>query len=669
MKTTAALASILLALSLFPPPLAAQQVPASLPMAAPLPPALPAAADVPYPGTMTLDIDATDTARGLYRVTQVVPVAPGTRRLTLLLPQWHPGKHGPRGTMAEIVDLTFTSSASGTSSASASGSASGGGTRTLKWTRDPVEVFAFHIDLPENAAEVTARFIHTSPLQAAEGRITMSADMLGLQWNLMSLYPAGHYVRQIRVRPTVTFPAGWTAFTALDGAQETASATGRRVTWAETDYDTLVDSPVFAGFNAARFDLGGRVSLDVLADDPRHLAATPADIAPWRALVAETLALYGGGHFDHYDILLGLTDKIGDIGLEHLRSSENTMSPTSLIDPVGMGWDRNVIPHEISHSWDGKYRRPAGLWTPDFRTPMQNNLLWVYEGQNQLWGYVLAARSGVQSKDIVLGMIAAAAGNLSEMPGRAWRPVEDTTHDPIFAARKPKPFASLARGEDYYTEGALAWLEADQLIREGTRGRKGLDDFAAAFYGQRPGDMGVLTYTFDDVVAALNAVWPHDWAAFLRTRLQEPGRPAPLAGIEKGGYRLVWREEPNPFDRGRHGDARVLSLTFSLGLTIDKDAKVTASQWGGPAFAAGIVPGAKIVAVNGTAYTPDVLRAAIIAAKADKTPIQLLVQRAERFQTVPVDYHGGLRYPWLERKSSVGPAGLDLLLSPRRAGP
>jgi len=652
MTRKAAALPALLALCLFAPLAAAQPIASSAPTAAPLPPALPAAADVPYPGTMTLDIDATDTLRGLYRVTQVIPVATGARRLTLLLPQWHPGKHGPRGTMAELADLTFTS-----------------GTRTLRWTRDPVDVFAFHIDLPEGTTAVTARFIHTSPLQPSEGRVTMSAELLNLQWNLMSLYPAGHYVRQIRVKPSVTCPANWTAFTALDGAQEAPSAGGRRITWAETDYDTLVDSPVFAGINAARFDLGNQVSLDVVADDAKYLAATPADLAPWRALVAEALALYGGRHFDHYDILLSLTDKIGDIGLEHLRSSENSMNPTALIDQVGMAWDRNVIPHEISHSWDGKYRRPAGLWTPDFRTPMQNNLLWVYEGQNQLWGYVLAARSGVQPKDVVLGMIASAAGNLSEMPGRAWRPVEDTTHDPIFAARKPKPFASLTRGEDYYTEGALTWLEADQLIREGTRGRKGLDDFAAAFFGQRGGDLGVLTYTFDDIVAGLNAVYPNDWATFLRTRLQEPGRPAPLAGIEKGGYRLVWREEPNPYDRGRFADGRLLSLTFSLGLTIDKDAKVTASQWGGPAFAAGIVPGARIVAVNGAAYTADVIRAAITAARTAKTPLQLLVLRAERYQTIALDYHGGLRYPWLERKSSAGTAGLDLLLSPKRTGP
>lgn len=650
MKSRALLASLLLS-TLLAVPAAAQPAPRSLPVAAPLVRSVPDAQDKPWPGTLAIEIDATDTARGLYRVTETIPVAPGTRRLTLLLPEWHPGKHAPAGTMAEIVDLRFFA-----------------GDSLLTWERDPLETFAFHVDVPEGARAVTARFLHTSPLQPSEGRVTMSPELLNLQWTAMTLYPAGHYVRQIRVKPTVTVPAGWSVFTALDGAQETAAPTGKRVTWAETDYEELADSPIFAGLHAARFDLGQRIALAVVADEPKHLALGAQGLAAYRALAAESLALFGGRHFDRYEILLGLTDRIGDIGLEHLRSSENTMNPTALTDWTGMAWDRNVIAHELSHSWVGKYRRPARLWTPDFRTPMQDDLLWVYEGQNQFWGYVLAARSGIQPKEVVLGMLATAAANLSGMPGRGWRPVEDTTHDPIFAARKPKPYASLARGEDYYTEGALTWLEADQLIRQGTSGRKGMDDFARAFFGLNDGQQGTLTFEFGDIVAALNAVHPYDWASFLKTRLYQPDRPAPLAGLERGGYRLAWREEPNPYDRGRFTENRTLSLTWSLGLTLDKEGKVTACQWGSPAFQAGIVNGAKITAVNGAAYTPEALRSAISAARTGTAPIQLLVQRGERFQTVPVDYHGGLRYPWLERNGTPGPAGLDLLLAPRRTG-
>jgi len=630
-------------------PVRAQPLAPSRPVAAPIPRDVPDAVDTPYPGVIALDIDATDTQRSLFRVTETIPVAAGTRRLTLLFPQWQPGHHAPRGAMAELVGITFSA-----------------GGKPVPWQRDPVEPTAFHLDLPEGAAEVTARFIHTAPLQPSEGRVTVTPDIINLQWIQMSLYPAGHYVRQVRVRPSATFPAGWTVFTALDGVAESAGPAGKKLSWAETNYETLMDSPIFAGINAARHDLGNHISLDVVADDPRNLPLRPEYLAAYRALAAETMTLYRGRHFDHYDVLLALTDRIGDIGLEHQRSSENTMNPTSFTDWDGQAWNRNVIAHELAHSWNGKYRRPAGLWTPDYRTPMQDELLWVYEGQNQFWGNVLAARSGVQPKEVVLGMFAAGAANLATLPGREWRSVADTTADPVIAARKPKPYSSMARGEDYYSEGAMVWLEVDQIIRDGSKGARGLDDFARGFFGQRDGDLGQLTYTFDDVVAGLNAVLPHDWAGLLRTRFYQPGQPAPLFGIERAGYRLAWREEPNPFDRGRFAETRTLNLTFSLGLTLDKDGRVTASQWGGPGFNAGIVSGAKITGVNGAAYTPDVLRAAITAAKDGTAPIQLLVQRGEKFQTAAVDWHGGLRYPWLERAPTVGPAGLDLLLAPHR---
>ena len=644
-----ALAPLVFAL-LGPAPAPAQPAARSAPSTAPLAPQIPSAADVPYPGTIALEIDATDIGRGVYRVTETIPVAPGTTRLTLFLPEWIPGHHGPVGRADQIADIRFFA-----------------GDRLLTWQRDPVETFGFHVDVPAGTPAITARFVHTSPLQGSEGRITMTAEMLNLQWDEMSLYPAGHYVRQIRVRPAVTFPIGWRVFTALDGQQASAGTTaGNRLSWAETDYETLVDSPIFAGRHAVRWDLGSGVSLAAVADEPALLALHPEHLATYRALVAEALALYGNRPFDHYDFLVAMTDRLGSIGLEHHRSSENQMEPETWTEWDAMGFDRNIIAHELSHAWDGKYRRPAKLWTPDYRQPMQDNLLWVYEGQNQFWGYVLAARSGVQSKDMVLGAIASDAGEYTQQPGRSWRSVEDTTHDPVFAQRRPKPFGSLARGEEYYTEGALVWLEADQLIRAGSGGRKGLDDFARAFFGPRDGDWGVVTYEFGDVVRGLNAVYPYDWAGFLKTRIEQPDLPAPLAGIERGGYRLVWKEEPNLYDRGRMAYNKNLSLYHSLGIGIDKDGRVTSSRWESPAFNAGIVTGARIIAVNGTAYDAATMRQAITAAKTAKDPIELIIQRGDRFKTVAIDYHGGLRYPWLERAPGPAPAGLDLLLAPRR---
>jgi len=637
------LALVLTAALVLAGPASAQTVPQSAPQAAPLPPAIPEARDVPFPGTIDLRIDASDVQRGVFRVVETVPVPAGERELVLLLPEWHPGKHDARGAMNLIADVRFEVDG-----------------QPAAWTRDPVDTYAFRIPLPAGAAQVTARFVYTSPLQTSEGRIVMTPEMLNLQWEAMSLYPAGHYVRQIRFDPTVKFPAGWDAWTALDGKR----VDGDTVRWAVVDYETLVDSPVFAGRYARRWDLGHDVFLSAVADKPNQLELAPANLARFRNLVDEALALYGARHFDHYDILLALTDRMGGIGLEHHRSSENDYNPNGFIKWDDYAWDRNVVAHELNHSWDGKYRRPAGLWTPDYRQPMQDNLLWVYEGQNQFWGLVLAARSGLQPKETVLGTMANAAGLYSVQPGRAWRSVEDTTLDPIIDKRKPQPYQTLNRNEDYYNEGMLVWLEADQVIREGTRGKKGLDDFARAFFGMNDGDWGVLTYTFDDVVRTLDGVYPYDWASFLQTRFQTPGQPAPLRGIEAAGYRLVWKDEMNPYEKGRSGDSGLLNLQYALGVTLDRDGKVVATLWGSPAFDAGIVNTAQVVAVNGEAYSAEVIRAAITAAKDGSAPIELLVKRGDRYLTVPVDYQGGLRWPWLE-PAGAGEQGLDRLLAPR----
>lgn len=618
----------------------------SAPVAVPTARTLPEPQDVPYPGTITLEVDASDTARGLFRVSETIPVAAGTRQLTLLYPQWLPGNHAPTGPITQLVDLQILA-----------------GGKPVVWKRDPVELYAFHVELPEGTREITARFLHTSPLQDSEGRVMMTPEMLNLQWEKASLYPAGHYVRQIRIKPRLTLPGGWTPATALDGPVQLNSSWS----FAETDYETLVDSPVFAGRNARKWDLGSRVTLNLVADKPQQLEAKPEHIAAYRALVDEALLAFGARHFDRYEVLLAASDKLGGIGLEHHRSSENSFDGDAFTEWDKNESDRDLIPHEFSHSWSGKFRRPARIWGPDYRQPVQGDMLWAYEGQDEFWGIVLSARSGLQSKGMVLGQLASIAGKYSEQAGRRWRSIEDTGFDPALGYRRGKPWASLARGTDYYSEGALIWLEADQIIRAGTGGKKSIDDFAKAFFGMRDGDWGELTFELKDVAATLNGVYPRDWTAFLDTRLNRPGQPAPIAGLEQGGYRVVWKDEPNPYDKARMTAAKGLSLAHSLGVTLDKDGKVAAVQWDSPAFNAGIVGGAKIVAVNGTAYSADEIKQAITAAKGG-APLELLVQRGDRFQPVKLDYKGGLRWPWLERAApGIAPTGLDLLLEPRRA--
>ena len=635
------------------PPAATPVVTRSAPAAVPITHSVPDAVDTPWPGgPITLDVDATDTTRAAFRVTETIPLAPGTKTLVLQLPQWIPGHHSPAGAIEELVDIHFLADG-----------------KPVRWWRDPVEVFAFHLDLPDGARAVVANFVHTSALRSSEamvaGRITVTDEITDLQWDRMSLYPAGHYARQIRVAPSASFPAGWHVASALDGQRDD----GARTRWAETDYETLMDSPVLAGLNFRREELGSGVALDMVADKSASLAIGPDHLASYRALVAEAMATFGSRHFDHYDFLLALSDKLGGIGLEHHRSSENSMDPKALTDWPGFEWDRNVLPHEFVHSWNGKFRRPARLWTPDYRQPMQDDLLWVYEGQTQFWGLVLAARSGVQSPETVLGMLASYAGTFTQTPGREWRSVEDTTLDPVIDSRRPKPFASISRGEDYYTEGALVWLEADQIIRAGTGGHRGLDDFAQRFFGIRDRDWGEVPYEFDDVVAALDATYHYDWAGFLTRRFNTPGQPAPLAGIELGGYHLVWRDEPNAYDKARMASAKTLNLFFSLGITLDKDGKVLSCRWDSAAFDAGLVPGMRIIAVDGLAYDADTMKTAIADAVGTRS-LEVIYQHGEKILPLSIPYHDGLRWPWLERATSAGrleaPAGLDMLLRPRR---
>lgn len=622
----------------------------SAPVAPQLSDATPLPQDTAWPGgTITLDIDATDTRRGVYRVTETIPVPAGTRELALLLPEWLPGKHAARGAANLLSNIRFFANG-----------------QPLAWQRDPLDVYRFVVQVPEGAGAVEARFVHTSPVTGREGRISTTQEMLNLQWEAMSLYPEGHYVRRIAVKPTVTVPAGWAVYTALDGKTRAAgSATGDRVTWDVVDYETLVDSPIFAGKYHRQWQLDPAVTLDAVADAPKYLDIKPEHLATYEKLVDEADALFGARHFDKYNFLLAMTDRMGGIGLEHHRSSENQYEPTTLIDWDKMDWDRNVVAHELVHSWNGKFRRPEGLWTPDYRTPMQDTLLWVYEGQTQFWGWVLAARSGMQRKDTVLGMFANAVANYTEgQPGRAWRSVEDTTYDPIVNSRRPLPYSSLQRSEDYYVEGALTWLEADQIIRQGTGGKKGLDDFARAFFGKTDGDWGVLTYDFDEVVATLNAVYPYDWASFLDTRLRQPNQPAPDRSLAMAGYELVWKDTPNPYAKGRMDQGKYTDLFYSLGMNLDKDGTVTATLWDGPAFAAGIVNGAEVVAVNGTAYSADTIKDAVTAAKTSGAPIALLVKRGETYDTIDIAYDGGLRYPWIEPVAK-GSQGLDRLLTAR----
>jgi predicted metalloprotease with PDZ domain len=607
----------------------------------PLPP-IPVAADVKAAGTMTVDVDATDTRRGILRVRQTVPVA-GPGPLVLLYPEWITGNHAPRGQIEKLAGLVIRA-----------------GGQTLAWTRDPVNVHAFHVTVPQGARTLELAFQFVSATEADQGRVVVTEAMMNLQWQSLTLYPAGIYTRNLPVTPRVTYPPQWKAGTALRPAE----TNGDTVRYQTVDYETLVDSPIFAGRHFRAEPLGNNVTLNIVADEAKYLAATPGQIAAHRRLVDQAVKLFGTRSWDHYDFLLALTDEMGAIGVEHHRSSENGVNPEYLTE-----WDagpgrRNLLPHELAHSWVGKHRRPKGHDVKDFATPLVNDLMWVYEGQDQLWGYVLGARSGIFSKQETLDALASILAALDARKGREWRSVADTTRDPVITARRPKGWVSWQRSEDYYNEGLSIWLEADTLIRGKTGGRKGLDDFASAFFGTKDGDWSVKFFDLDEVVATLNGVAAHDWARFLADRVSANGvRPAAdvLAGTS---YRLAWSEEATPFYRDAEKRAGEVNLTFSLGMIVGKGGHLTQVIWDGPAFNAGLTTAAEIVAVDGRTYSETALREAVTAAKGGREPIRLIVKTGTRVREVAIPWTGGHRYPRLE-KTTNGEGNLDRLLAPR----
>ncbi|TKD50856.1 M61 family metallopeptidase [Sphingomonas baiyangensis] len=602
---------------------------------------IPAPRDVPYPGgVIRLEVDATDTARGIFRVKQTIPVAEAGR-MTLLMPEWLPGKHGPRGEIEKLAGLSIKA-----------------GGRELRWLRDPANVYAFHVDVPQGVRQLDVGFQFLSATAPDQGRIVVTPDMMNLQFEMVSLYPAGYFTRQIPIEASVTYPAGWTAVSGLPATKQGATYRYQR-----TDYETLQDSPVFAGRHYREFKLSDRVDLNVFADTPEELAATPEQIAAHQRLVDQAVKLFGAQHYDRYEFLLAITDTMGGIGLEHHRSSENGVRPGYFTEWAKGPGSRNLLPHELVHSWNGKYRRGADLYTADFATPMRNSMLWVYEGQTQFWGYVLQARSGIVDKATTLDQLAGIAASLDARTGREWRPLIDTTNDPIISARRPKGWVSWQRSEDYYNEGLLVWLEVDAKLRELSGGRRSMDDFARAFFGVYDGDWGVLTYDFDDVVETLNRIQPFDWAAHLRSRVWEVNERAPLAGFTANGYRLVYTEEPAPHVKANEASG-ALDLTYSLGLVVTSDGEVAGVRWNGPAFAERIDVATRIVSVNGAEYSHTRMKAAITAAKGGRAPVRLMVQEGETYREVAIDYREGLRYPRLE-KIGTGEGGLDRLLAPR----
>jgi predicted metalloprotease with PDZ domain len=599
---------------------------------------------VDYGGTIAVAVDATDIDRRIFRVRETIPVTPGAD-LTLLYPQWLPGYHAPRAPIELFAGLEL--------------SANG---EPLGWKRHPTEINAFLVSVPEGCAQVEATFQFLSPTDSAQGRRIVSADLLNLQWNTVVLYPAGYFARRIVVEPRLTLPEGWEYACAL----ETVARSGGCVQFAPVALDVLVDSPVLAGRHFQRFSIDDRnqVWLNVAADRADLIEATPEQLAPHRELVRQADKLFRSRHFDRFEVLLALSDDIESIGVEHHRSCEAVSIPGYFAE-----WDktftrRDTVPHEYVHSWNGKYRRGADSWTPSFDKPIRNSLMWVYEGQTQYWDRVLCARSGLWTREQALEAIAEIAATHDMRSGSRWRPLSDTTRDPIIAERDPLPWPSWQRSEDYYTEGALIWLDVDTRIRELTGGECSLDTFAATFFGMDDGVWVTNTYGFEDVIETLDGIARFDWRGFFDEKLERTTAGAPLDGISRGGYRLVYKDQPSGYQASKDALAGTTNLLFSIGLQLSNEGAINEVLWESPAYAAGLTVGGKVRSVNGRCYSADELERAVADAK-DGSPIELTVENGKRSRTAEIQCTSGLRYPHLE-PAGKGRLLLDEILSPLR---
>lgn len=593
--------------------------------------------------------DLTDAPRKLYHAEVDLPVTPGA--LVLTTPRWIPGNHRPTGPASDITGVVFSIDG-----------------KPIEWRRDDVDLYQFHLNIPQGATTLHA---HLDCI--VTGRVT--DKMAVLEWEKLLLYPANTPVRDIAIQPSLKVPSGWGVGTALqpEGASSwPVPSMGSTTRFSVTNVEQLEDSPLITGQNFHEFELAPTIKpkhyIDVVSDQPGDEKLRPSVIAALNNLVREADAEYASHHYNVYHFLLTLSDVAGGEGLEHGQSSDNGVGEKGFADNAHQLSEADLLAHEFTHSWNGKYRRPVGLYQPDFATPQQGALLWVYEGMTQYLGNVLAARSGLKSQEQYRELLAMSAANLDYKPGRDWRSTEDTAIAASILRGGNPAWSNWRRGQDYYQEGELLWLDADTLIRGKTHNKKSLDDFERIFLA-KGGNTGplIVTYTFDELVQDLNQVMPYDWATFLHERVDKIHPHADLAGIEQGGYKLVFKDKPSSSERtmsamgGRRSGG--LDCWYSVGLRIGGDGAIRDVRWNGPADRARLAPGQKLIAVNGQVFSTDILRQAIRDAKGNTNPIQLIVQADTFVSNAEIDYHDGERYPVLERVEGT-PAYLDDITKP-----
>lgn len=593
-------------------------------------PAILAPRDIPFNGTIQLKVDATDSAHKIFGVRQTIPVQqPGA--MVLLYPQWETGSHSATQEAAPLAGLVIKAQG-----------------QRLPWRRDVVNPYAFHLDVPAGVHELEAAF---QILPSLSGPRLMSCDMLMLPWSKMVLYPAGWFIRNISVQAELTMPPGFRFATSL----ETSKEDGNRVLFKPASLEEVADAPVYAGRHYRRVELStapaAPVRLNLFGDNAAALDLSPELLTKFRTMASTVPQLFKSGHYKHFDFLMSLSDVMqSGGGVEHQESTEINVSASYARDAGEQVLMANLVVHEFVHSWNGRARQPADLWTPNLNLPMRGSLLWVYEGQTEFWAHVLTPRLGLRTVQQSLDALAVDAALMANRPGRQWKSLQDSTVDALYMPAKPVQWRDWQRRTDYYAEGVLLWLDVDMLLRELTGDRNSMLDFAAVFFGSGEHQRSsTSTYTFDDVCKTLNRIAPYDWAGYLSARLQAHDDAHLLDGLKRGGYRLVYTDQPTEYFSHHEADLGGMDLSTSLGLLVGKKGLVRSVAWESPAFQAGISLGARLLTVGGQPYTDALLKQAIRDAAASRQPIALSFEADGITQSATIDYFGSLRYPRLER--------------------
>lgn len=599
------------------------------------------------PGPITIAVDATGAAQKVLHAQLSIPAKPGP--LTLYYPKWMPADHSPDGPIWNVAGLQFYVAG-----------------KSIPWTQDDVDMYAFHLDVPPGADSVTAKldFLLSAPGPTIDFSASGTARLFVLMWNQVVLYPGGWPASQITFQPKLTVPRGWTSHTALPIAEQSSET----IIFKPVALELLIDSPVQSGAYTKVIPLTPGKSpsheIDLAADSSSALDLSPVLIDNYKHLVEEAQALYQSHHYREYHFLLTLSDNIMELGQEHHESSDDRVPANALSDSNRRLLGADLLPHEFTHSWNGQYRRPEGLATPDFQQPMKGELLWVYEGLTTYLGTVLAARSGLRNAEQTREHIALLASTLDHRAGRTWRSLENTSRAAQILYFAPSEWTSYRRGTDFYPESVLVWLDADVTIRKLTDGRRSLDDFCRTFLGGSEVMPVIKTYSFDDLVTAMNDVAAYDWRSFFVERLQSVDAHAPLGGINGGGWHLTYNDEPNQMIAASQATPGPVDYTASFGVSIKPDGTVQDAIPGMPAYQSGVRPYTRILAVNGRQFSIEELNKTLVESRTQTGPITLLISNSGFVESHDIDYHGGPRYPHLTRDEATRDY-LSEILKPR----